>query len=361
MKKIIWCLYIFTAIGYTQSLDGSEIQKIDSILENALKEYKIPGLAISIVSEGKLVWAKGYGYSDLENKTLTNKNTVFRSASIGKSITATAIMQLVERGKLDLDLPIQKYCPAFPKKQYTITTRHLLNHTSGIRHYGGMNHEQELYSKVQYKNITEPLNIFKNDSLLFKPGSKYLYSTYGYNVLGCIIEGITGMTYIDYLKENVFLPSNMLNTAIDNPTKIIYNRSEGYQLDNAGNILNAEFVNMSNKIPAGGFVTTVVDLANFVSNFYSDQLVSEATKESMISPKSLNDGSVLEYGFGWALFPNEKWYGQREAFHGGGTPGVSGIMYTLPDIKLGVVILMNMEGISDKVGLAANIAKELIK
>lgn len=364
LLKITLVFITFCFVGYpgfSQNLSKEDITTIERLITEKMSKDGIPGLSIAIVKEGTLVWSNGYGLADLENFVPAKTNTAYRSASIGKTITATAVMQLVEQGKIDLDQPIQTYCPSFPKKQWDITTRHLLCHMSGIRHYGGPNNQQELTSKVHYESINAALDIFKTDSLLFPPGTQYAYSTYGYNVLGCIVEGTSEQSFMDYLQEHVFKPAKMQATQGDNPYKIIPNRARGYQKDNDGKLINSEYVDMSNKMPAGGYITTAEDLALFARNFMNYTLVEEATKELMLTPQKTSDGKVVGYGLGWGLFPDETWYGQREAFHGGGTPKVSGILYLMPDIEFAVAILMNLEGVSERVELVATIAKEVLK
>ena len=362
-KAITLLLYFLLTyeFSFSQAFTKEDSTTVEKLILEKMSKDNIPGLSIAIVKEGKLVWSTGYGFADLENAVPAKANTAYRSASIGKSITATAVMQLAEQGKIDLDKPIQEYCPAFPKKKWNITTRHLLNHTSGIRHYGGEHNEEELTSKIHYENVVSPLDIFKDDNLQFKPGTKYSYSTYGYNVLGCVIEGASDQDFMGYLKEHIFSPAKMKSTQADDPYKIIYNRAQGYQKNKEGVLINSEYVDMSNKLPAGGFITTVEDLALFAARFMSDNLVKNETKELMLTPQKTSENKVLDYGLGWGLFPDEKWYGQREAFHGGGTPKVSGILYLLPDIQFGVVILMNLEGVSERVDLSAKIAKAVLQ
>lgn len=358
---LLFCLFTVPLSTFTQALSQEDIQSIEKMLSTKMSEEDIPGLSIAIVKNGEMVWSNGYGLADLENFVPAKATTAYRSASIGKSITATAVMQLVEQGKIDLDKPIQTYCPSFPQKKWTITTKHLLTHTSGIRHYGGAQHQEELWSKTPYDNVVLALDIFKKDSLEFEPGSQFSYSTYGYNVLGCVVEGASGQPFMDYLEEHVFKSAQMHATQADSPYKIISHRAQGYQKDGEGKLINSEYVNMSNKLPAGGFITTAEDLAAFAVHLMNDQLVNKATKELMLTPQQTSTGKVIDYGFGWGLFPEETWYGQREAFHGGGTPKVSGILYLLPDVQFGVVILMNLEGVSERVGLCATIAKEVLR
>lgn len=357
---IILMLILFSRIGFPQTLEDNTIQIVQKMVIEKMSKDRIPGLSIAIVQDNKLIWSEGFGFADIENEIKAKPNTAYRSASIGKPITASAIMMLVEEGKLNLNLPIQKYCPVFPQKKWPITTIHLLGHLSGIRHYGGPENLEELNSKKHYENVTDPLDIFKNDTLLFEPGTQRLYSTYGYNVLGCVLEGASGRNYMEFLQENIFLKAGMQNTQADNPYLIIPNRSSGYRISINNEVENCEYVDMSNKLPAGGFITTAEDLANFARAFMNKELVGINTIKEMLAPQKTADGITLPYGLGWALFPDEKWYGEMEAFHGGGSPGVSGILYLLPDRNFAVAILMNMEGVSERVDLAAQIAKEVL-
>src|SRR6266446_5369500 len=189
---------------------------------------KIPGLSVAVVSDNQLRWQRGYGMADLENSVPAKAATVYRIASVAKPITAVAVMQLVERGKLDLDAPIQKYVPTFPGKPWPITTRQLLGHLSGIRNYKQNEFPNQYDNTRLYSSLTEALSIFKDDPLDFEPGTKYSYTTYGYTLLGTVIEGASGMSYVDYMRENVFKPAKMSHTQADNVFDIIPNRARGY-------------------------------------------------------------------------------------------------------------------------------------
>lgn len=338
-----------------ETLSDGMVASIERLLTEKMSSERIPGLSIAIAIDGDIAWKAAYGFADLENYVPTTPLTVYRTASIGKPMTATAVMQLVESGDLDLDAPIQRYCPAFPRKRWPITTRHLLGHTSGIRHYGGANEEAELFNTVHYESVEGPLEIFAGDSLRFEPGTAYRYSTFGYDVLGCVIEGASGTRYLDYMEAHVFGPAGMEDTRDDDPTAVIPRRAEGYRLVD-GELQNARMVDMSSKLPAGGFVTTVVDLARFAVAVMEHRLVTEATLEEMMTPVRLRGGEVVPYGLGWGLFPGEEWQGYREAFHGGVTPQVSGMLYLLPEADLAVAMLMNLEGVSGRTGLAAEIS-----
>lgn len=335
-------------------------ESVERLLTEKMARDHIPGLSIALVVDGELRWSNGYGLADLENFVPATAATAYRTASIGKPMTAVAVMQLVERGRLKLDAAVQEYCPAFPKKRWPVTPRHLLGHTSGIRHYGGPHNEEELFNTVHYKSVVEALDIFKDDPLQFEPGTAYQYSTFGYNVLGCVVEGASGKDYLTYMRENVFEPAGMTSTRDDDPAAIIPRRSPGYVVTDDGTLANSRAVDMSSKMPAGGFITTAPDLARFAAAVMGHRLLSAESFEQMLIPGRLKNGETTGYGLGWGLFPDETWYGEREAFHGGGTPQVSGMLYLLPDRRFAVAFLTNREEVPERVRLAAEIAKVVL-
>lgn len=344
-----------------QQLPAATIDSVAALLRGRMARDRIPGLSVAVVVDGELVWARGFGYANVEQRAPAESGTVYRSASIGKSLTATAVMLLAARDSIALDVPIQRYCPAFPEKRWHITTRQLLTHTSGIRHYGGPNNDAEVFNTVRYDDVLTPLEIFARDSLLFEPGTRHLYSTFGYNVLGCVIQGASGRRFMEFMHERVFDPAGMRRTRDDDPDVRVPNRASGYVIGAGGALQPSRAVNMTSKLPAGGYLTTAPDLARFAAALMAGRLVRPTTLEQMLTPARLANGEIVPYGLGWGLFPGEDWYGHREAFHGGVTPEVSGVLYLLPDAKFAVAILTNLENVSERTALAAQIAKVVLQ
>ncbi|HEY7641882.1 MAG TPA: serine hydrolase domain-containing protein [Steroidobacteraceae bacterium] len=339
-------------------LTPEQTAKIDQLVSAYMKAHQVPGLSIAVVVEGELVWSQGYGVADVENDVAGKATTVYRTASIGKTMTATAAMQLVEAGKLKLDADMRQYCPAFPAKPYKITTRQLLAHLSGIRHYGGPHDAEEQSSTKHYGNVVDAMAPFKDDALLFEPGTKYLYSTYGYDVLGCVIEGASGMPFLRYMEEHVWKPAQMQSTRDDDPSALIASRARGYALV-GGKVRNALHVDMSNRMAAGGYVTTVNDLAKFAAAVMAGRLVSEATFREMTTPTVLPNSEKVPYGLGWGL-ELEQWHDDTWTLHGGSSPGVSGILALMPHHKFAVAILANLEDLPDRSDFAADVARVVL-
>ncbi|HEX6643571.1 MAG TPA: serine hydrolase domain-containing protein, partial [Gemmatimonadales bacterium] len=161
------------------------ITRARQFIVDSIARVGIPGVSITVMRDGRIVWSEGIGWADLEQRVPVTPLTRFRVGSVSKSLTAAAVGLLVERGRLDLDAPVQRYVPAFPEKRYPITTRLVAGHLAGIRHYAG----NEFLSMRPYASVTEGLEIFQHDSLLFHPGTRYLYSSYGWNLVSAVIEG----------------------------------------------------------------------------------------------------------------------------------------------------------------------------
>jgi len=337
-------------------LSPDAIRRIEQAIDSFRSRRGIPGMSVAVVADAELVWAGGFGQSDLEHEVSAKAQTAYRTASIGKTMTATAAMRLVEAGRLDLDADIRKYCPAFPAKAWPITAGHLLAHTSGIRHYGGPRDRAEQLSTEHYASVVDALAVFKNDSLLFRPGSRYQYSTYGYNVLGCVIEGAAGERFMAYMTRVVFEPSGMRSTRDDDPATIIPGRARGYRREPNGELRNSYWVDMSSKLPAGGYITTVEDLARFAIALLRGTIIREETWKRMMVPPTGPDGKPLDsgYGLGWGVDAGVR---GPELYHGGQTPQVSGMLEILPDRRFAVAMLMNLEGVSDRRELTRAIAE----
>jgi len=318
-----------------------QAQAINGLLSSYVSDHHVPGLSVAVVDGGRVLLTQGYGFADVENSVPATADTVYRIASISKPVTATAAMKLVEAGKLDLDAPIQKYCSDFPKKTWPITARELLSHQSGIRDYVD---DEETINTRHYTSIREALPQFANDPLEFEPGTQMQYTSYGYILLGCVMEGASGTSYDRYMQHAIFDPAQMPATRLDDVFAIIPHRARGYKLSPGRDLQNAIFVDVSNKPPGSGINSSARDLGNFVVALYSAKLVSKPTLDQMLTPAATRDGKPTVYGLGFFRGgPIGKYRGLQEAGHAGDQQGVSSLLYLLPEREFGVVILSNME------------------
>lgn len=338
LRVLLWMGLCLPAVSPSAQ---TRTQTFDSLLSSYISGHHIPGLSLSVVDHGEVILVKGFGQADVENGVPASGDTVYRIASLSKPVTATAAMMLAESGKLDLDAPIQKYCPAFPQKPWPITARELLSHQSGIRDY---RNSQETLNTRHYYGLRDALSQFAGDPLEFEPGTRMQYTSYGYIVLGCVMEGASGMAFNDYMRQAVFEPARMLATRLDNVFAIIPHRARGYVLSAGGTLQNAPFVDVSNKPPGSGINSSARDMGNLLAALFAGKLVSAATLERMLTPQKTRDGKSTIYGLGFFRGgPLSSYRGLEEAGHGGDQQGFSSTIYLLPSRQFGIVILCNLE------------------
>ena len=351
------CLGGSTVVAQQATLSSEKKSQIESTIKKFMVSNGVPGVSVAIVENGQYEWSGGFGAADLENSVPANAETLYRLASISKPITATAAMLLWQRGKLDLDAPVQKYCPAFPVKETPITTRETLGHLAGIRHYKSGADDLETDNTRHFDNPIEGgLNFFKNDPLVAVPGTKFNYSTQGFTLVGCVIEGASGQKYVDFVRDNVFVPAGMSHTRVDDRFAVIPHRTRFYSKDEAGAITNSEFLDSSYKIPGGGWLSSAVDMANFEAAMLNERVVTRSTRDVMWTSQKTPDGKETGYGLGWGT---GKELGVLDVGHAGGQQGTSTKILILPERRAGVVVLMNLDG-GDSSALAKDLMKILI-
>jgi CubicO group peptidase (beta-lactamase class C family) len=314
-----------------------------------MDRLRIPGLSAAIAIDKRTVWSEGFGMADIENSVPARATTVYRLGSISKPITAVAVMQLAERGKLKLDEPIQTYVPAFARKPWPVTVRELLAHLGGVRHY---NSQAEVLSTRHYTEVLGALDVFGNDPLLFEPGTRFSYTTFGYTLLGGAVESASGMRFVDYLREHIFGPAKMDRIRDDNVYAIVPHRARGYRRETGGEIENCALADTSNKIPGGGMISTAGDLVQFASAVAGGTLLNRQSVSEMFAEQKTSDGKPTGYGLGWFLFDID---GRRWVGHGGAQPGTSTMLLTEPKRGIAVAVMANIEGVNLN-ALAARIA-----
>jgi len=336
-------------------------------IEDAVSKFMAtsgaPGVSLAVVLEGKRVWSAGFGMADLENNVPVTSQTLFRLASVSKPITATAAMHLWEQGKLDLDAPIQKYCPVFPLKEWPISTRQLLAHLGGIRHYKADSPDDLETNNTRHFDdpIAGGIRFFAKDPLVAKPGTEFHYSTQGFTLVGCAIEGASAEEYIDYIRETIFEPAAMTHTQWDDRFAVIPHRTRFYSKSKSGAVQNSEFLDASYKIPGGGWLSSADDMANYEVAILGDRLVNRKTRDAMWTPQRPSTPQVKEeshssYALGWGAGDSA---GVPDVGHGGGQQGTSTAILLAPEQRAGVVVLANMDGV-DASALAVDLLRLLV-
>jgi CubicO group peptidase (beta-lactamase class C family) len=350
MKKILKFCFILLLISGSVSIPAQTNppqERKSSPFPEALKAYEsfvveqmafhgIPGLSVGFI-KGDFTWAKGFGFADLENNVPAKPESSFRLASITKTITALAILRLVEEGKINLDSEIQTYVPYFPRKKWPVTIRQLLGHLGGISHY--KNYETEGHIK-ELKNTRESVAIFQDFDLVAEPGTRYYYSTYGFNLLGAAIEGASGLPYEEFIKKYIFDPLGLENSRLDSPRDLIPNRMRGYVYVNR-EIKNSEFVDISSRFAGGGVRSTIVDLLKYARGIMDGKILREATYKKMFASMVLRNGFFTWYGMGWGVRP---WGSHFAVSHSGSQPETRTFLLIFPAEKFAVAIASNLEG-----------------
>ncbi len=260
---------------------------VDDLVRDQMNRHPIPGLALEIIQNGKPTKIAGYGLANLEWSTPATPETVFEIGSITKQFTAAAILLLAQEGKLSVDDRISKYIKDMPESWTNITLRHLLTHTSGIKNYTTLD-GFELTRHLTQAQFVRKMGGYPLD---FAPGEKWSYCNSGFNLLGFVIENVSGEDYWRFMRERIFGPLGMSSTTNRDPSGIIRLRASGYETNGAGHYVNRDY-DLTDVFSAGAIVSTVGDLARWNAALDSEQLLTEASKEAMWTPVRLNDGST---------------------------------------------------------------------
>ena len=348
MKKyLILIAVLLTFKGIAQDKN----KEVNALLEKIVSEKTVAGVVAGYSVNGETIGQSAAGYANKKEKKKFELETLVRMGSIAKSMTALAAMQLVEQGLLDLDVPIQTYIPDYPKHSKTqITARYLLSHTSGI---GGYKGSGESNTTVNYPSLYDALALFKDRTLLFEPGSQYNYTTYGYTILGVIIERVSGLTFEEYIQKNIWDKAEMTHTGVEKFGVEIENKSKLYHRNNGkGKAKAAKENNLSNRIPAGGFYTTVGDMLKFGNAVLNNTFVKESTLNLMRQHHSLEKENN-SYGFGWFLYAKKPKEGAIIG-HPGGQTGCTSFLFIVPSKKAVSVILANTSRAQSGVDPIAN-------
>ncbi|KAF2069314.1 hypothetical protein CYY_009367 [Polysphondylium violaceum] len=355
----------------------------------------VPGISVCVMSKNQTVFREAYGYSDIENGVVMNTSSKLRIASISKTLTSVAIGLLMEDNLLKLDDHINKFVPNFPKHpnfpEVEITVGHLASHLSGIRHYL-KGEKSEFYSVKQYKsakefnpfNHSDPLEIFISNPWIekistTKPGALFHYSTFGYTLLGAIIENISGTDYKSFMRTRVFNRCGMYNIFADEHNVIIPNRSKQYTLrplDKTNidrmELMNTDFTNSSYKWAGGGWISTAEDICRFGSTLISGKLLKPETINTLFTPLKTTEGVETNYGFGWMNLknnlidndndnPNILDQDNKIIFHTGHAMGGATVLVLLPKEQIVVCVLANQEKIVGIQDLGFKIARLVSK
>ncbi len=305
--------------------------RMQQIVQSFVADKTFMGTVLVVKGDRTLI-DQGYGFADLEWNVENKPSAKFRLGSLTKQFTAASILLLEERGKLKVEDPVKKYLPDAPASWDKITVYNLLTHTSGIPNFTGFPD----YRTTEWKDTTpaELVARFRDKPLDFEPGSKFNYSNSGYVLLGYLIEKISGQSYGDFLKQNLFTPLGMADTGMDDTSMILPQRVEGYSPGPHG-LEHAGYVSMTVPFSAGALYSTTGDLLKWERGLFGGKVLAAASLTKMTTPFKEN------YGFG--LFIQTKG-GHKVIEHGGGIEGFNTSLAFYPDDRLTVIVLCNVNG-----------------
>lgn len=335
MKRLMINIFVVLCLG---GLTASFMKdRLETSIDAYLQENAFQG-SVLVAKEGALRFSKGYGLANTEHRIPNKPDTVFRIGSITKSFTAVAILQLQEKGLLNVHDPIGDYLPDYPNGDI-ITIHHLLSHTSGIPDITDFGNLKEIQKETSH--LKKTLAYFKDLPLEFAPGSDAKYSNSGFLVLGAVIEKVAGISYEDYLTAHVLQPLGLHHTYYEHNSKIIPNRASGYAENR-----HADYIDMNFPHASGALASTVEDLYRFFQSLKTDILLSRESLNSLFTVYGSNENNRLAYGYGFMVGPlNEGMEGSQSSIigHFGVIEGFEAALIHYPDEDLTIVLLSNNE------------------
>jgi CubicO group peptidase (beta-lactamase class C family) len=327
-----------TAVADPPTLSAPMAARIDGLVRSALSAGQIPGASVAIERRGHVIYQKGFGFADLENKVAVTPETVFPIGSITKTMTGLAIQQLIAAGKIDLDAPVGRYLPTLPAPAREAKIRFLLEHTSGIVGYtdvpGFPNNAQAPMTR------DDVLGWFAARPLLFPSGTRWSYTNSGFYLLGLVIEAVSGMPYADYVQQHEFNPFGMSNSTLAGWTPLIAGRAHGYR-HGARGFENAPRYDALLPFAAGAVMSTTGDLLKYRRGVFGVGSTPAAIRSEILRQDRLPDGFVLPYSLGCLVLGTFE--GHRRIGHPGDIYGFSAQYSYYPDDELTIVILTNTQ------------------
>lgn len=319
-------------------------------MEQVRNETGVPGMAAAVGLKGAMVFSGGVGYAELDHRTPADGATVWNVGSVSKVLAAIAVMQLVESGKVSLDDRIQEYVPTFPEKQWPILLKHILTHTSGIRHYkDGEFGPYGLYEARHFDDINEAIGHFRDDPLLFEPGTRYFYSSHAFNLLQGVVETASGLGFEEYMRRFVWEPAGMSSSSFDVPSRIVNRRGRGYVRNDLGLLVNPPYADLSYKYAGGGMLSTVEDLVRFAQAINDGTLMKPETVANLYAvhvdpvlqfrPNGEPQKQEFKMALGFELDQDAegRWYINKT----GTVSGTRSVVLTYPEYDLVVAVQAN--------------------
>ena len=330
-------LGIWSSVAAAQAPDrGAVVARIDSLVQAEMAKNQNVGVSVGVQQGTDLLLARGYGFAELELGVPADAETVYRIGSLTKQFTATAVLQLVEQGKIGLQDEITKFLPDYNTQGHHVTIQHLLTHTSGIKSYTSLG--PKFWNEASRLDLTneQMIALFENEPFDFAPGEKYQYNNSAYFLLGVIIEKVTGLPYPRYLEERVLAPLGLRSTRYCDEQRVLPHRAQGYEVAE-GTVTNDGAISMNTPGAAGAMCSSVLDLLAWQQASNRAALITAADRDKMRTGY-VKSGDASQYGYGLGIGALD---GHRQIAHSGGINGFSSWLAYYPDDQLTVVVLTN--------------------
>ena len=313
--------------------DASGSVAASPVVQGIVERDSLPGLAVAVLARGKFVMDGARGWADLENRRPVERTTQFRIGSISKLLTIAAAARLVDRGRLDLDAPIGRYLPDLPAPIARITSRQLAGHLGGIRHYGA----GEYTNRRRFDRVEASLAHFLDDVPVTEPGARYLYSSYGFNLLGAVLQAASGREFRDLIANEMLTPLGLRQTEPE-VSATGPRQARLYQRDSAGTRA-ADSLDVTDRWPSGGYLSTARDLARFAAGVIDRGYLSDSMRAQLFTSQRTLDGRETGVGLAWRIGTDS--LGRRFVHHGGTSNGGRAFVLLYPDDGLSVAVLTN--------------------
>ena len=326
------------------------VERARPLVRTFVVEGNLPGLSLAVGVAGEVVWAEGFGWADIDERLPVTPKTRFRIGSVAMPMTATAVGLLHERGLLDLDAPVRDYVPSFPEKEWPVTTRQLMGHVAGVRRFS--DDEELLYMRRHCDTPLDGLELFAGDPLLFQPGTRYQYSSYGWTLVGAVVQAVADEPFLDFMQREVLDPLQMRDTVLDDPAGPVARRTSFYwpraardpSLFGVEGALRKDAENTCIQ-GAGALLSTPTDVVRFGLAMLNGRLLRAETLATLRTPLELESGESTGYGLGWFVVEISIGLGSEPTTvfgHEGSSVGGTTSLVTLPDHGIVIAIATNV-------------------
>jgi CubicO group peptidase (beta-lactamase class C family) len=334
---ILTGLILAATTGHAQVITKTlQIEKAHSLADSIFKAQNLPGLSVAVAVNNELVLSEGFGFADMEKQIPVGSETQFRIGSVSKLFTSTAAVRLHQQNRFNLHAPIHKYLPGLQEPMAQITAYQLAGHLSGIRHYS----RDEYINRTAFNDLVETLSIFMNDSLLSIPGEEYSYSSYGYNLLGAVMQAAIQQEFRELVKAQLLEPLEMNSTIAEYPESKNVHQVQFYSRNQQGGFQVAIFTDLSDRWPSGGYWSTAEDLVRFGMGVLNKNILNSESKMFLFTNQQKSNGEEIGVGMGWRIGTDNQ--GRQIVYHGGDSIGGRAFLLVYPYEKIIIAMVSNL-------------------